>query len=189
MLEPHRYGRTFSSEGLIKEYTGVCTTIEKGQIRYHAALDGLEEVYIDGLGYLEAVHMSGSLSKTPELLLTRNTQSYCYKTLRWPGHWKWAKENLLIHPNPVEVAEKVLPAIKNDYLVVVASVDGRIEFQRIWEYDPETDLTGMQQATGFTVAAVAHMIDNESLNKDFVFEKDGIHWMHDVYFDRLNSFI
>lgn len=183
LYEPHRYGVTFNPEGVIKEYTGLVQTVERNQVVHHAALDGLEEVFIDGLGYLEAVHMSGSLSLTPELLPVSNKQSYCYKTLRWPGHWKWVKENVLTQPNPHEIIKKVIPRIQEDYLVLAVEIEGRIEFQQVWEYNPESNLTGMQQATGFTVGAVATMIADQLI-------PPGVQWMHDINFktvwDRVN---
>ena len=180
LYEPHRYGVTFNPEGVIKEYTGVVQTIEKGKVVHHAALDGLEEIFVDGLGYLEAVHMSGSLSKTPELLETRHDQSYCYKTLRWPGHWKWVKENVLTQPDPDEIIRKVIPKITRDYLVLLAVVDGTLLWHKVWEYDPATQLTGMQQATGYTVGAIATMITDSCF-------QNGINWMHDVDFTELWS--
>lgn len=176
--EPHRYGVTFNSEGVIKEYTGLVQAVERGKIVHHAALDGLEEVFIDGVGYLEAVHMSGSLSKTPELLVPGNKQSYCYKTLRWPGHWRWVKENVLNQPNPNEIIEMVIPRITDDYLILMVVIDGVVGFQKIWQYDKVTDLTGMQQATGYTVGAVATMVAEGKF-------EIGVNWMHDVNFAEL----
>jgi saccharopine dehydrogenase-like NADP-dependent oxidoreductase len=178
LYEPHRYGVTFNPEGVIKEYTGLVQAVEGGRIVHHAALDGLEEIFVDGLGYLEAVHMSGSLSKTPELLAVRPGQSYSYKTLRWPGHWKWVKENVLTQPDPNEIITQVIPRITQDYLVLMAVVDGVVLWQKVWTYDPKTKLTGMQQATGYTVGAVATMVADGSFDI-------GVKWMHDVNFTEL----
>jgi hypothetical protein len=88
------------------------------------------------------------------------------------------KENVLTQPDPNEIITKVIPRITNDYLVLLAVVDGTLLWHKVWQYDDTTKLTGMQQATGYTVGAIATMVADGSFDV-------GVKWMHDVNFTEL----
>jgi saccharopine dehydrogenase-like NADP-dependent oxidoreductase len=79
-----RYNVTWSVDGLINEYCNPCEIVFNGKPILVPALEGLESVMIDGVGY-EAFNTSGGLGTLADTLSGR-VQDLSYKTLRYPGH-------------------------------------------------------------------------------------------------------
>jgi len=79
-----RYNVTWSIDGLINEYCNPCEIVFNGKPILVPALEGLESVMIDGVGY-EAFNTSGGLGTLADTLSGR-VQDLSYKTLRYPGH-------------------------------------------------------------------------------------------------------
>lgn len=162
---PHYHGRTFYTGGMIKEYLGVAREIVNGEVRKYPALSGEENVFIPGLGILEARRTSGGLSLLP--YREKNIKSLSYKTLRFPGHWEFIRNYIMNQKDPTYVLDSVLPEVNVDNPDIIALCfhidyeDGDELVERYYfEYDYEYDLPAMAQATGYVVGAVATMIND-----------------------------
>lgn len=82
-IPPLGYTITWSSEGLIDEYTRTAKIVENGKVVDVKALTGLEVVEFPGVGKLEAFYTDGlrTLIQT-----VKDAETMWEKTLRYPGH-------------------------------------------------------------------------------------------------------
>lgn len=82
-VPPLGYTITWSSEGLIDEYTRIARIVQNGKLVEVEALTGLETIQFPGVGKLEAFYTDGLRT----LVHTVNrVKSMWEKTLRYPGH-------------------------------------------------------------------------------------------------------
>jgi lysine 6-dehydrogenase len=82
-IPPLGYTITWSSEGLIDEYTRIARIVQNGKLVEVEALTGLEMIQFPGVGKLEAFYTDGLRT----LVHTVNrVKSMWEKTLRYPGH-------------------------------------------------------------------------------------------------------
>lgn len=82
-IPPLDYTITWSSEGLIDEYTRTAKIVEKGELKNAEVLTGLEVIEFPGVGKLEAFYTDGLRT----LIYTmKNVETMWEKTLRYPGH-------------------------------------------------------------------------------------------------------
>lgn len=167
------YALVFNAEGLYKEYTGIVEYRKDNKICYLPSLSDLEYVPINLFGtdtLLEAASTSSSLSFSPRLSKLENLS---YKTLRYYGHYDFLKEHIFWQPNPIEILSKIFQKIDNnnpDILILMYKTDQHpYPITYIWKYDLENNISAMAQSTGYTVAAVAHMMHDENLNKGLVY--------------------
>ncbi|CAH1654401.1 Saccharopine dehydrogenase-like NADP-dependent oxidoreductase [Hyphomicrobiales bacterium] len=117
-----RYNVTWSIDGLINEYCNPCEIIHAGQITRVPALDGLENVLIDGVAY-EAFNTSGGLGTLTETLAGQ-VDDMSYKTLRYPGHAEIMK--LLLQGLALaedrgtlrRILERAAPFTPNDVVII-----------------------------------------------------------------------
>ncbi|NNM28147.1 MAG: NAD(P)H-binding protein [Akkermansiaceae bacterium] len=79
-----KYNLTWSTDGLINEYCNPCEAIHDGTYTEVLALEGHEQLSIDGVGY-EAFNTSGGLGTLCDTFRGR-VQDLNYKTVRYPGH-------------------------------------------------------------------------------------------------------
>jgi saccharopine dehydrogenase-like NADP-dependent oxidoreductase len=123
-----QYSLTWSTDGLINEYGNVCHVIEHGKPATVLALEGLEEITIDGLVY-EAFNTSGgigSLAQTYE----GKVQQLSYKTIRYPGHCakiKFLMNDLKLNEDREtlkHIIEHAIPKTFQDVVLVYVSVNG-----------------------------------------------------------------
>ena len=78
------YNLTWSTEGVINEYIEPCLAIENGELVEVPALEGREELSIDGVTY-EAFNTSGGLGTLVQTLEGK-VRTLNYRTIRYPGH-------------------------------------------------------------------------------------------------------
>lgn len=155
---PLGYIRVFYESGVIKEYSGVAHEIKGGRKVNVPTLSDLEHVSIPSLGILEADVTSGGISTTADNL---DVEYFSYKTLRYPGHFQYIKNNVLNQPNPENVLSEIISPVSADNpdIIVlhfeVETTEGTEFFTYFWEYDTEADLSAMSQATGYIAAEVA----------------------------------
>lgn len=83
------YNLTWSVDGLVNEYIKPCRIRENGQICNVPPLSNLTKVIIDGTEY-EAALTSGGIGSLVQDLT--NVSNVSYKTLRYPGHYKYISE-------------------------------------------------------------------------------------------------
>lgn len=81
---PLNYTRVFSLEGVIDHYTQPAKIIQDGQLVEVESLTGLEPIYFDQFGTLEAFYTSGGTSTLYKTF--PNVKTLEYKTVRYKGH-------------------------------------------------------------------------------------------------------
>jgi saccharopine dehydrogenase-like NADP-dependent oxidoreductase len=123
-----KYSLTWSTDGLINEYGNMCRSVEDGEIINVLALEGLEEIEIDGTLY-EAFNTSGGLGSLADSWRGR-VQEMNYKTMRYPGHCSQMRLLMnglrLNHDRGTlkRVLENAVPRTLQDVVIVYVSVVG-----------------------------------------------------------------
>lgn len=122
------YNLTWSTDGVINEYCQPCEAIVEGHMREVPALEGLEELSLDGETY-EAFNTSGGLGTLCETL-NGKVCSLNYKSIRYPGHCaimkallrdlKLAERRDLLK----DILENALPTTSQDVVVIFVTVSG-----------------------------------------------------------------
>lgn len=122
------YSLTWSTDGLINEYSNDCDGLEQGRKVSLKALEGLESIQLDGAEY-EAFNTSGGLGHLADHYQGR-IQSLNYKTIRYPGHCE--KMRFLMHelglnedkPLLKKILERALPKTYQDIVLIYVTVEG-----------------------------------------------------------------
>ena len=127
---PHFYGFTWSPIGVATEYLKDCVVVRNGKKRLLPALSEHATIIIDGITYEDNL-TSGGAADLPDHFEGK-VRTLDYKTLRYPGHYKWVKNTIAKIPDNDEHAEKLqeimlntIPAVEEDIVIVYASVKGR----------------------------------------------------------------
>lgn len=122
------YALNWSVDGLINEYINDCFALVDGKKTVLAALEGLEQLEIDGCLY-EAFNTSGGLGSLADLYEGKvNTLNY--KTLRYPGHCAIMRLLLqdlkLRHDRDTlkRILENSIPRNYQDVVVLYVSITG-----------------------------------------------------------------
>lgn len=123
-----RYHFTWSPDGVINEYCNLCEAIVAGQPAVVQALEGLENLSLDGQVF-EAFNTSGGLGTLCETLAGR-VRNLNYKTIRHPGHRD--AMHLLLHGLRLierrdllrQVLDGAVPHSRDDMVVVAATATG-----------------------------------------------------------------
>jgi len=180
------YSFTWSPAGVINEYLNDCEVIANGDIKMVPALDGIEQINIEGQEF-EAFSTSGGLGTMCETYAGQ-VDTLNYKTIRYPGHCRLMRFMLyeLILKNKRELVEQILteakPPVQADVVYVYAVVEGwkddklaREEFYRA--YHPR-DIDGkswraISWTTAGSVAAVVELVaDGKLPQKGFIKQED-----------------
>lgn len=123
-----KYNLTWSTEGLINEYIQPCEAVVDGTLVTVPALEGLEQLMVDGIE-LEAFNTSGGLG-TFALTLQGKVKHLSYKTMRYPGHnailrmllWDLGFRE---HRDELRrVFERALPTTHQDVVAIFVSATG-----------------------------------------------------------------
>lgn len=179
---PLHYIRVFSLDGVFDHYTEPSKMIQKGVLTEVESLTGLEPIYFDEFGVLEAFYTSGGISTLYKTF--PHVKTLEYKTIRYKGHAEQFKLladlGFLDKNNKVEaggrevnvrevtreVLQKKLDIGDNvDAVLLRAIISGeKSEEQITYEYemvvrkDTEQNVTAMARATANTISIVAQMI-------------------------------
>ena len=154
---PFGYIRVFYEGGVIKEYTGVAEVIENGRLIKKPTLSEREYLHIPSLGILEADLTSGGISTTYNEI---ELDYFEYKTLRYPGHFQYVKDNILNQPDPTSVLSNIIEPVSADNPDIIIlhlefeTFDGISCYDYFWEYDYENNISAMAQATGYIAGEV-----------------------------------
>lgn len=171
---PLGYLESFSTEGVIKEYTDTCDIRLNGEYKVIPALSEKELIFFPGLGVLEAEPTSGSISLAAQELPLCDLN---YKTLRYPGHWEYIKNHVLTQPNPTQVLKRILCPVTRDnpdLLIMQVELFNHIEgdedkiYKWRWDYNHREDISAMAEITGYTVASVATLCHEGVLMPGFI---------------------
>lgn len=169
----HSYNLSWSVDGLVNEYIRPCRIRHLGREMEISALTGLEKVIADGVEY-EAAYTSGGVGSLVKEL--KRVPNVGYKTLRYPGHYKYVRECVKRHHGDFEPIKaeflEVFPFNKDDVIVIYAEAKGYDENKR---FVRETysrhligtnGLTSIQSTTaGSGVAILELMITNQLTKK------------------------
>ncbi len=127
---PHFYAFTWSPIGVATEYIKDADAVRDYKKMKVPALSGAETIIIDGETY-EDNFTSGGAADLPEFFAGR-IKDLDYKTLRYPGHYDWAKRFIdaqTDRSNLIEVLEKemlnTIPSVEDDVVIVYSSVKGK----------------------------------------------------------------
>ncbi len=179
-VPPLGYTITWSTEGLIDEYTRKARIVKKGDMVEVEALTGIEEVEFPGVGSLEAFFTDGLRTL---LYTVEGVEEMWEKTLRYPGHVekiKTLKALGFLDEQPIEVGtvrlsprkltvrllEKRLqrPEIR-DILALTVEVNGvskgskkRYVYHLLDRYDEKRRVTAMARTTGYPASILAQLI-------------------------------
>ncbi len=127
---PHFYAFTWSPIGVATEYVKDADAVRDYQKMKVPALSGAETIIIDGETY-EDNFTSGGAADLPEFFAGR-IKDLDYKTLRYPGHYDWAKKFIDAQTdksNLIQILEKemlnAIPSVEDDVVIVYSSVKGK----------------------------------------------------------------
>lgn len=195
---PLHYTRVFSLEGVFDHYTEPSKMIQKGKLVEVPSMTGIEPIYFDEFGVLEAFYTSGGISTLYKTF--PNVKTLEYKTIRYKGHADkfkllvdldfLSKDNFVqVDGQDVSVRTVVREALKKklelgkkvDAVLLRAIIVGEVKQEQItYEYemvvkkDVEANITAMARATANTVSVVAQMIGNGTIEKRGVYPPEQI---------------
>lgn len=165
------YALTWSTEGLINEYTNPCQAIQDGKEVSLTALEGLEEIKLNGVTY-EAFNTSGGVGSLVQAFKGK-IQTLDYKTIRYPGHC--AKVRFLMHELRLsehrnllrQVLENAIPRTTQDMVLMYVAVQGSrdgglVEENYAGKYKPQRlngrEFSAAQLSTASSLCAVVDLV-------------------------------
>ena len=174
-----KYNLTWSTEGLVNEYLHPCESLRRHEVTLVPALEGKEEVVIDGVAY-EAFTTSGgvgTLCHTYEGKIRRLD----YKTIRYPGHLELVRflmDDLGFRQHPdelVRIFNRSIPTTRDDFVIVSVRVlgkrSGRFEEQTFWrkvegQRIKDAFFTGIEVSTAAGASGVLHLLLDDQLPQE-----------------------
>lgn len=195
---PLHYTRVFSLEGVFDHYTEPSVMIQKGKLEEVESLSGIEPIYFDDFGVLEAFYTSGGISTLYKTF--PNVRALEYKTIRYKGHAEKFKlladlgfldSNNLVEVDNREVSvrtvvrealkKKLELGTKPDAVLLRVIVAGEkaqqqvtYEYEMVVRKDMTINETAMARATANTISVVAQMIGRGVITKRGVFAPETI---------------
>lgn len=195
---PLHYTRVFSLDGVFDHYTEPSKTIQKGKLEEVPSLSGVEPIYFDDFGVLEAFYTSGGISTLYKTF--PNVRTLEYKTIRYKGHAEkfklLADLGFLDSANKVEVDNQEVPVravvrealkkklelgTKPDAVLLRVIVAGEkaqqqvtYEYEMVVRKDMTINETAMARATANTISVVAQMIGAGAITEPGVFPPEAI---------------
>ncbi len=172
-----KYGRLFSTEGLINEYIEPVRVLRDGELKEIEPLSEIEELeFPEPYGKLEAFTTSGGLSTMVETY-KGTLKNLDYKTIRYPGHATairamyelgyFSSETVdtpdgSIKPRTLAstLIERTIPLCENDVTLVRIVFEGGGKSHSLTIIDKaikNPPLTAMMRTTGFPAAIVSQM--------------------------------
>lgn len=127
---PHFYNFTWSPVGVATEYVKKAVVVKNHQVEEIDSLTDTQELVIGGIRY-EDDYTSGGAADFPTAFQSK-IANINYKTLRFPGHFGWVRNELKKldkSSNVVSDFEKVMldciPAVENDRIIIYTRVKGK----------------------------------------------------------------
>ncbi len=178
-VAPHYYGFTWSAVGVATEYIKDTVVLRDFKKTNLPALSERATIIIDGIAYEEDL-TSGGAADLPDAL-SGKVCSLDYKTLRYPGHYKWVEEQLIQakkFTDPIKYLqqkmEAEIPHIEEDQIIIYAAVEGkdaqgilrrreiakRIRPQKVGKHQ----LRAIQTTTAAALVQAAQLLLENSLN-------------------------
>jgi len=183
------YNLTWSTDGLINEYSNECFAIKNQELVTIQPLEGLEKFSLDGLEY-EAFNTSGGLGTLCETLKDKVVELN-YKTIRYKGHREYM--DFLINDLYLgkkkrrailkEILEYAIPTTKQDVVLIFCSVigikNGKLQqitdVRKIYNDTLEGhELSSIQITTASGLCAVLDLVVNKKLKKSGFIKQEEI---------------
>ena len=149
---PHFYGFTWSPVGVATEYLKDAVVVRDYKTREVPALSECETLVIDGVTYEDNL-TSGGAADLPDALQGK-VKDLDYKTLRYPGHYRWVADIVAAIPEAEDTVQKLqdimqssIPSVEDDVVIVYASVQG---------FDAQGVLRALQAAYRIEPMMVGH---------------------------------
>ncbi|MEO6191096.1 MAG: saccharopine dehydrogenase C-terminal domain-containing protein, partial [Saprospiraceae bacterium] len=127
---PHFYAFTWSPIGVATEYIKEANILSNGKLISIPALSETKERIIGGIMY-EEDFTSGGAADLPEYYKDK-TMNLDYKTLRYPGHFNWVRQQIKeigassnLVKDLLERMQLAIPYIEDDLIVIYASVSAK----------------------------------------------------------------
>jgi len=174
---PHYYAFTWSPIGVATEYLKDAEIVRNHKKIHVPALSGLERIIIDGDEY-EDNFTSGGAADFPDAFAGK-IKNLDYKTLRYPGHYRWVKNTMSTITNSedrIKALENIMldniPSVEDDMVVIYASVEGKDKFGRLRRKEKSykifpsrignKKLRAIQTTTAAPLCEVANMLLNNN---------------------------
>lgn len=173
-IAPHFYGFTWSPIGVATEYIKEAEVVRDFEKNMVPSLSDTRRIIIDGITY-EDNFTSGGAANLPDFFQGK-VRDLDYRTIRWPGHWDWAKSIIEQASAKDRIAhlEKTMldniPAIEDDIVIIFSSVTGKDHqgrlhsIQKSYKIEPLTignrNLRAIQHTTAAALAELAHQLLN-----------------------------
>lgn len=180
---PLDYVAGFSLNGLVTECKIPSKVLRNGKETTEDSLGDIEQLgRIKGFGdhIFEACATGGNLGTLTRSYAER-IQAMDYRTIRWPGHWKFLKtldhyglfDNTKLPDNDssardatVEYLRKLIPDVSRNFpdalvLRITASSSNpyrKVQFDMVVRFEQVTGQSAMELATGISAAIVAEML-------------------------------
>ena len=127
---PHYYGFTWSPVGVATEYVKDAVVLRNYQKTSLPSLSERATLIINGATYEEDL-TSGGVADLPDALVGK-VSTLDYKTLRYPGHYAWVKDQISNIENKEDITkklqsemEKYIPHTEDDQVLLYVAVEGR----------------------------------------------------------------
>lgn len=195
---PLHYTHVFSLDGLFDHYTDPSKIISKGALTEVESLTGIEPIYFDEFGVLEAFYTSGGISTLHQTF--PNVKTLEYKTIRYKGHAEKFKlladlgfldkthtveagdQEVNVREVTREVLKKKLDLGKKvDAVLLRTIITGEqseeqitYEYEMVVRKDTEKNVTAMARATANTISVVAQMIGAGTITKRGVLAPESV---------------
>jgi len=182
---PWFYKTVFSPIDVIEEYTRPARYVENNKVITKDAMTGLETVYIENIGELDAFNSDGLRS-----LLNFPIPNMIEKTLRYPGHIQKIlsmKAKGMFNSDKIHnTANSLISEWKSDLhdydqTIMKLEFEGlknnknRIEeYILLDNYDRVNKISSMARTTGYTCTAVANLILSNKFNKKGVYTLENL---------------
>ena len=155
------------------EYVKDAIIVRNGKVKKIAALSGIKGIMIDGVWY-EDNYTSGGAADLPEAFKDK-TDDLDYKTLRYPGHYRWVKKMLNEAPfseDRIDYLKSIMlaniPQYEEDIVIIYSYVKGRDKHGAIHALDKslrimpmtigDQTLKAIQSTTASSLVECAHML-------------------------------
>jgi saccharopine dehydrogenase-like NADP-dependent oxidoreductase len=190
-LAPSYYAFTWSPIGVATEYVEPATVVRGGRRTEVDSMTGVETLRLGSL-VLEEAFTSGGVADLPEAL-GASIETLDYKTLRHPGHWRWAQE--ILDGSDLDARDRdgriehllaamhdQVPSVEADQVIIYAAATGRDALgwlrreERLLVVEPRTvaghRLRAIQITTAAGLAEAARMLLDGSVGPGPVLQSE-----------------
>ena len=171
------YALTWSTAGLVNEYSQPCEAISFGALQTLNPLEGHEEHIVDcGRTVLEAFNTSGGMG---DASMYKGLEFVNYKTLRYPGHLEHIKRSLVPYMQQglqrgIDRAEQLFNFTQQDVVhvyVYATATKGNKGIERSYYrmFMPAHGLTALELTTAGTGVAMLEILETGELGTGVVY--------------------